>query len=224
MRPPLELSNKLFNPFESDDISPPFSDHWQAKRRVAQAIRELTDVLVTSTPPTEELHAIAANLEAQAKAFAACPRLYGMMEFFQDGGHGGYGEVSHELNALGGWSNPLAPGLNMWLEGNKAYGTVKCGYAYEGPPGFIHGGYVAAIMDQFLGMAQIAGKNPGMTGTLTVRYHRPTPLNTDLQLEAEIVSVHGRKTIVKGEIRAGDTVTATCEGLFIRPKGGMPTG
>ncbi len=72
------------------------------------------------------------------------------------------------------------------MEGDKAYGTVNCGYAYEGPPGHIHGGHVAAIFDQFLGMAQLVGKNPGMTGTLTMRYLRPTPLNTDLDLEADV--------------------------------------
>ena len=219
----LELTTPIFNPFESEDISPPYSDHWDAKRRVAQAIRKLTDVLVTSTPPTHELHAIADKLEAQAEQFAACKRLYGILEFIRDGAHGSHGEVSHELNAVGGWSNPLSPGLNMWLEGSTAYATVSCGYAYEGPPGFIHGGYVAAIMDQFLGMAQIAGGKPGMTGTLTTRYLKPTPLNTDLQLEAQVFILEGRKTRVTGEMRVGDIVTATCEGLFIRPKGGMPS-
>ena len=217
------LSTQMFNPFESEEITPPYSDHWDAKRRVAQAIRKLTDVLVTSTPPTDELHAIAEQLELQAEQFSKCKRLYGMLEFIQDGEHGTQGEVSHELNALAGWSNPLTPGMNMWLEGTRAYGTVNCGWAYEGPPGFIHGGYVAAIMDQFLGMAQIAGKKPGMTGTLTTRYRKPTPLNTELQLEAEVFILEGRKTLVKGEMRVGDVVTATCEGLFIRPAGGMPS-
>ena len=216
-----KLSSAVFNPFESEEITPPYSEHWEAKRRVAQAIRKLTEVLVTSTPPTDQLHQIASSLETQAERFASCKRLYGMLEFISDGEHGSQGEVSHELNALGGWSNPLTPGMNMWLEGTKAYGTVNCGFAYEGPPGHIHGGYVAAIMDQFLGMAQIAGKKPGMTGTLTTRYHRPTPLNTELSLEAEVFILGGRKTRVKGEMRVGDTVTATCEGLFIRPSHGL---
>lgn len=226
MKESMDLTTPLFNPFESDEISPPFSDQWEAKRRVAQAIRELTDVLVTSTPPTEELHAIAESLEIQAQKFAACKRLYGIIEFTRDGGHGGHGEINHELNALGGWSNPLSPRLNMWLEGKKAYGTANCGYAYEGPPGFIHGGFVAAIFDQFLGMAQIAGGNPGMTGTLTIRYYKPTPLNTDIKLEAEVTRTEGRKTFVTGKIRAGEdeAVTATCEALFIRPVNGLPSG
>jgi hypothetical protein len=213
-----DAHNALFNPFASEDISPPFSEHWEAKRRVAQAIRELTDVLVTSTPPTQELHDIAEKLEQQAQEFSGSKRLYGILEFMRDGEHGDHGEVNHELNGVGGWSNPLSPGLNIWIEGSKAYGKVNCGYAYEGPPGHIHGGHVAAIFDQFLGMAQLAGKKPGMTGTLTMRYLKPTPLNTDLDLEAEVETLEGRKTRVKGRIMNKGIVTASCEALFIRPK------
>jgi hypothetical protein len=164
---------------------------------------------------------IAERLELQARQFANEPRLFGQMAFQADGNHGRRGEVNHELNAVGGWSNPLAPGLNMWFDGDRARGTVNCGWAYEGPPGHIHGGYVAAIFDQFMGMAQIIGKQPGMTGTLKVRYLRPSPLNTELQLEAWLDRVEGRKTIISAEIRNGDSITATCEALFIRPRDGL---
>jgi hypothetical protein len=215
------MSDNIFNPFESEEISPPYSEHWQAKRRLAQALRELTGVLVTSTPSINEMDEIAERLELQARQFAKEPRLFGQMAFQADGNHGRRGEVNHELNAVGGWSNPLAPGLNMWFDGDRAHGTVNCGWAYEGPPGHIHGGYVAAIFDQFMGMAQMIGKQPGMTGTLKVRYLRPTPLKTELQLEAWLDRVEGRKTIISAEMRHGDTVTATCEALFIRPQGGL---
>jgi hypothetical protein len=215
------MDDTLFNPFASDDISPPFSEHWEAKRRVAQALRELTEVLVTSTPTVEDMNAIAGNLERQAREFAEAPRLYGQMEFQADGHHGKRGEVNHELNAVAGWSNPLSPGLNMWLEGERAFGTVTLGWAYEGPPRHVHGGFVAAIFDQFMGMAQMVGKQPGMTGRLSVRYHRPTPLNVELDLEAWMESVEGRKTLMSAEMRAHGEVTATCEALFIRPRGGI---
>ncbi|MEH6567909.1 MAG: hotdog fold domain-containing protein [Halioglobus sp.] len=218
MNNPPDTLKALFNPFASEEITPPYSEQWEAKRRVAQAIRELTDVLITSTPPTQALHDMAEKLEQQTQEFSRSKRLYGLLEFIRDGEHGDHGEINHELNGVGGWSNPLSPGLNIWIEGNKAYGRVNCGYAYEGPPGHIHGGHVAAIFDQFLGMAQLAGKKPGMTGTLTMRYLKPTPLNTDLDLEAEVEILEGRKTRVKGKIINKGCVTATCEGLFIRPK------
>lgn len=218
MFPDADGRASVFSPFASEEISPPFSPHWEAKRRAAQALRDLIEALVTSDASTADVAALADLLEAQAATLAAGPRLQGLLAFLRDGKHGGHGEVNHELNALGGWSNPLSPQLNMWLQGDRAFGTVRCGFAYEGPPGFIHGGFVAAIFDQFLGMAQLVGKNPGMTGTLTVRYHRPTPLNTDLDLSARVQESVGRKTVVSGEMHADGVLTASCECLFVQPK------
>lgn len=216
-----DLTTPLFDPFASEEISPAFSSQWEAKRRLARAARELTERLVTSAAPESLLDEVTAALQDLNRRLAQAPACRGSLAFLQSGDHGGYAQINHELNALGGQSNPLAPGLNMWLEGNRARGVVNCGYAYEGPPGFVHGGFVAAIFDQFLGMAQVAGGQPGMTGSLTVRYLRPTPLNTDLELEATVSPMEGRKTVVSGEIRAGDRVTATAEGLFVRPRRGM---
>lgn len=210
-----------FNPFESEEITAPYNEEWEAKRRVAQALKQLSEVLVTSTPPIPELHEIAEELEQTAQRFASCPRLYGRLEFLEEGTHGSFGQLAHELNPLAGLSNPIAPPINMWIKDDRAYGKVTVGWIYEGPPGTLHGGFVAAIFDQFLGMAQLIGKQPGMTGTLSVRYHNRTPLNTELRLEAWVEKIEGRKTIIKGEMYAGETLTASCEGLFVQPKGGM---
>lgn len=213
--------NDSNNPFASEEITAPYSDHWKAKRRVAKALQTLIDVLVTSTPPTQELHSIADNLNQTAERFSKFPRLYGRTAFTEDQAHGTFGQVGHELNPLAGLSNPIAPPFNVWIKDDRAHGRVKFGWAYEGPPGSLHGGFVAAIFDQFLGVAQIIGKQPGMTGTLSVRYHNRTPLNTELRMEAWLERIEGRKTIIKGEMHAGDTLTASCEGLFIQPRGGM---
>ncbi len=211
----------LFNPFASHDITPPFSAHWEAKRRVAQAVRDLTEALVSSVPEVDTMTRIAEQLEAQAAELASAPRIYGQMDFHEDGNHGKRGEVNHELNALAGWSNPLAPGMNIWMDGERAHGTVTCGWAYEGPPRHVHGGFVAAIFDQFLGTAQMVGKQPGMTGRLTTRYHKPTPLNVELRMEGWMEKVEGRKTLMQAEMYAGDVLTASCEALFIRPRHGL---
>ncbi len=209
------------NPFESEEITAPINDEWQAKRRVAKALKQLTQVLVTSTPPIEELHGIARSLEQTAERFSSYPRLYGRSEFMAKGTHGSFGQLAHELNPLAGLSNPIAPPVNMWIKDGRALGKVTMGWAYEGPPGTLHGGFVAAIFDQFLGMAQMIGKQPGMTGTLTTRFHKRTPLNTELRLEAWIEKIEGRKTMIAGEMYAGETLTATCKGIFIQPRGGM---
>ena len=51
-------------------------------------------------------------------------------------------------------------------------------FAYEGPPTCVHGGVIAETFDEVLGAANMVAGNPGMTGTLTVRYRKPTPLRT----------------------------------------------
>jgi hypothetical protein len=137
------------------------------------------------------------------------------------GEHGNYGQISHELDPLAGLSNPIAPAVKTWIEGGCAYATCECGWAYEGPPGSVHGGIVAAIFDQFLGVAQMIGGQPGMTGYLHVNYHARTPLNTRLELTGRLVGTEGRKTIMRGELRAAGVLTASCEGLFVQPEGGM---
>jgi acyl-coenzyme A thioesterase PaaI-like protein len=89
------------------------------------------------------------------------------------------------------------------------------GTLYEGPPGCLHGGYIAGIFDEVLGAAQTLAGQAGMTGRLTVHYRSPTPLKTDLHLRARLVSVSGRKILCKGTLHAGDRLCAEAEGLFI---------
>lgn len=209
------------NPFASEEITPAYSAEWDARRRVAAALRRLTEVLVSSTPPIPDLHAIAGTLEQTADAFAAQPRLFGRAAFVREGTHGNFGQVGHELNPVAGISNPLAPPINVWVSDGITHGRVTMGWAYEGPPESVHGGFVAALFDQFMGVAQAIGGQPGMTGTLSIRYHRRTPLNTELCLRGWLEKVEGRKTFVRAEMRANDELTATCDGVFIQPLGGM---
>jgi len=209
------------NPFASEEITPAFNDEWVAKRRVAEAIKQLTEALLTSSPDIDDLQGIADQLEATAAGLRGSPRIYGRRTWAASGEHGNYGQISHELNPLAGWSNPIAPPLNSWIDGDRARGTCQCSWVYEGPPGSLHGGMVAAIFDQFLGMAQVLGGQPGMTGYLHVNYHNRTPLNTELKLEGRLVKIEGRKTIMRGEMFADEVMTASCEGLFVQPKGGM---
>lgn len=207
-----------FNPYFQKEIAPAQTEHWKAKRRVADAMRELNEMLVTSMPEADELDAIAARLEHTAEMFSNTKRIYGRHSYARAGEFADMGEAMHEIGPLGGRANPIAPPLNMWVDGDRVYGKANLGWAYEGPPGCVHGGFVAAIFDDFTGMAQVLGNQPGMTGTLSVRYLRPTPLNTDLDLEAWLDRVDGRKTSVVAEIRHDDITTARCEALFIRPR------
>ncbi len=91
------------------------------------------------------------------------------------------------------------------------------GAAYEGPPGHVHGGLVAAMFDELLGFAQ---QSSGFTGRLTVHYRRPTPLHQQLQVKAWQEREDGRKRIIKGTCHLGETLLSEAEGLFIAPRDG----
>ena len=94
-------------------------------------------------------------------------------------------------------------------------GEVNFGYHYEGPPTCVHGGVIAEVFDEVLGAANMVAGNPAMTGTLTVRYRKPTPLRTDLRIEARCLGRAGRKIRTWGAIYHGDVMTAEAEGIFI---------
>ncbi len=65
------------------------------------------------------------------------------------------------------------------------------------------------------GMANVVSGHGGMTARLTVRYRRPTPLHTELQLHARTERIEGRRITTSATLRARDVVTAEAEGLFV---------
>ena len=79
----------------------------------------------------------------------------------------------------------------------------------------MHGGVIAMVFDEMLGAANIMAGSPGMTGTLTIKYRKPTPLRTPLRLEARFVGRDGRKIRTYGAMYHGDVLTAEAEGIFI---------
>jgi acyl-coenzyme A thioesterase PaaI-like protein len=114
-----------------------------------------------------------------------------------------------------GFANPVAPPVVVEAVDGELRGTAYFDYQYEGPPTCVHGGAIAMVFDEMLGAANIMAGSPGMTGTLTIRYRKPTPLRTPLRLEARFMGREGRKITTYGAIFHGDVLTAEAEGLFI---------
>lgn len=72
-----------------------------------------------------------------------------------------------------GSSHPLAPPIGLRGAGGYVVGEVTYGTQFEGPPGCVHGGFIAAAFDDILGAAQTLSCLAGVTGTLAVRYRSP---------------------------------------------------
>ncbi len=84
-----------------------------------------------------------------------------------------------------------------------------------GPPGHAHGGAVAAVMDEALGLAAWAAGYPIVVGNLNVNFRNMLPLEKVVTLESEVISVEGRKIMVHGRLFHGDTLYAEGKCLCI---------
>ena len=101
-----------------------------------------------------------------------------------------------------------------------AQGSVTFTRPYEGPPGCVHGGIIAAAFDQTHSIANIMAGAAGPTAQLTLRYRKPTPLGVPLRFEGWQTRVAGRRIHAAGRLLAGDLVTAEAEGVFVELSGG----
>lgn len=117
---------------------------------------------------------------------------------------------------VSGRRNPIALPLRLWKHGDdEVRGEAIFSSTYAGPPNSVHGGIIAAVFDEILAMANVVSGRAGFTGTLTIKYHDKTPLNTPIELRGINVRRDGRKQHCSGEMRVNGKVTATAEGLFI---------
>lgn len=131
----------------------------------------------------------------------------------------------NRFNPISGSCNPAAPPLVMWFEGEgddgpegrRSEGRVTFGLTHQGPPGHAHGGAVAAVYDDFLGRSQ---RQAGFTGTVTVTFRRPTPLDRGLDLCAWVDRVEGRKRWVRATCHLDGELLHEAEGVFIAPRSG----
>jgi hypothetical protein len=203
------------------EAAPGFPDREQfatpERSRLAEAVRRAIDVVMTVEDATvEQVLAAAESIEAATASLAGPARLGpgSLRRTAPDRDHGDYLPRS----PIVGESSPLAPPIAWeWLP-PRIVGRVVFGAAYEGPPAFVHGGIIALAFDEMLGMANIASGHPGMTGTLTVRYRRPTPLYREVVFEAWVVRVEGRRIATRGTLSCDDMLCAECDGVFVQPR------
>lgn len=184
-----------------------------ARERLSAAARLLLDAIMTADDTDDaELDAAADRLEAVAtdlRGFALgepVHRVRGVRK------HRDYLPRSPLVGSV----SPLSPLASWSFDAGVLDLRVTFGAAYEGPPGHLHGGFVALVFDELLAMATVLTGQSGLTGKLSVRYRRPTPLHEELRCNAWIDHREGRRIVAKGTIRAGDETTAEAEGLFVK--------
>ena len=88
--------------------------------------------------------------------------------------------------------NPNFPTYDLEVDGDRASGTIEFPIAYEGPPGIVHGGFLALFFDCVVQHHNCDVGVAGKTTSLELRYRRPTPLHTSLTFTIDRVSGDGR--------------------------------
>ena len=189
-----------------------------AHRTAADAVRRLIRRLADTAATSEQLLALAERLDNVTDRLPAGARPG------QPGAEEGIAEASmvveqahrlFERSPFVGRANPVAPPLHLAVVDGHIEATVTFPRVYEGPPGNVHGGFVAGIFDEALGAAQAFSGRAGMTGRLTVHYRSPTPLDTELRLRADMERAEGRKIFCTATLHAGERLCAEAEGLFV---------
>lgn len=179
---------------------------------LTDAVRALIDASVRTEVDAEVVRDVTRVLQEQASRLRErqTPGAYGV-RWTSLGGRRAWG------NAVVGRRNPIAPPLRLQVgDDGSVSAEFHLGAAYEGPNHLTHGGIAALVLDQVLGAAAEVAGAPGMTGTLTLRYVRATPLG-DLRVEAKAVETVGVKTIVRGTLSGPDGPCVEAEGIFLLP-------
>src|SRR5262249_15076570 len=112
--------------------------------------------------------------------------------------------------------NACFPVYDMHAHDDRAEGRVTFPLVYEGPPGIVHGGFLAVFFDCVLQQLNCDLGLAGKTAELSLRFRRPTPLLTPLAYRVERV-VDERRITAHAELLLDDDLL--CEAHMIAAKG-----
>lgn len=200
--------------FEWDVISAEECDRLQSLYGpLAQAVRRLIDASIRTGVDEDTIRQAQLAIEAVSESLESTqtdrPRALR---------HAETGLPVAWTNPAVGRHNPVAPAMTVHHEPDGAcWSEFTLGPVYEGPPGLVHGGICALVLDQILGEVATDGMSkPLFTGTITLKYLRGTPLGP-LRAEAFIERTESYKTYARGIIRDAEGTTVEAEGVFIMP-------
>ena len=192
-------------------------DEYQRQRALygplTEAVRKLIDASLhtevdeaTVRDAQQRIEAVSELLNSEQRAVTSTLR------------HEGTGRPLAWANPAVGLRNAIAPPMVIHHEDDgRCWSEFTLSGAYEGPPGWVHGGICALVLDHLLGEAASEGlTKPKFTGTISLRYLRGTPLGP-LRAEAFVERSEGVKTFARGYLMDADGTTVEAEGVFIKP-------
>ncbi len=178
---------------------------------LAEAVRRLVALAVTTQPTPTTRQAVLAALDAAADALAASAAAGPPTRIVEGADRL---EEAMPFDVVIGRANPLAVPLVVSLAPPRAHLDGTFGPAYEGAPGCVHGGAIAAAFDIALTAANWVAGPAGPTVDLQVRYRRPTLVGVPVRFSAEVDHATARRVVSRAWLEQAGDVTATATGRF----------
>jgi hypothetical protein len=162
----------------------------------AGAIRRLSSLLLSlehAHPTVDAILTQISDWESELSA-AVPPDSAPRIGSDDDGSRRIYLDHATDIGAF----NPCFPEYHFdHFDAETASGRVAFPLVYEGPPGLVHGGFLAVFFDCVMQHQNCLAGLSGKTRSLNVTFRRPTPVLTDLRFD-----------IARSEVERGITSTA----------------
>ena len=179
--------------------------------QMIEALRDFLDKLAAAKPDAATIQALGDDLTGWSERLA--PMAVGEAQ-----------QIFAHRHDLPGRGQTMSPRLVVEDgDAHQVRGTVRFGRYYLGGNGAVHGGAIPLLFDEVLGRLANSGDRPrARTAYLNVDFRAITPIEKTLQVSGWFVREEGRKRLLRGELKDGDTLLAECEGLFVVLKPGQP--
>jgi hypothetical protein len=158
--------------------------------QAAALLRRVSGLLLAAEAQDPAVDQLVADLSRAEAALAA--RVPGGTAPRVGPAAGGDGRVYLDHARDIGAYNACFPEYEIVVDGDRATGSVTFPLAYEGPPGVVHGGFLAVFFDCVVQHHNCDVGVAGKTTSLTLRYRRPAPLATPLAFAIERSAGDGR--------------------------------
>ena len=116
---------------------------------------------------------------------------------------------------LGTDSDVLQTVLLKCDRANELQGRVWFGYKTAGPPGYVHGGCQAAILDEMMGSTGWHFGHPVVAAKIDVNFLEMVPYENSYELVGKIEKIENRKIYISAQLFLGNKIYAQSSGLFI---------
>jgi acyl-coenzyme A thioesterase PaaI-like protein len=136
------------------------------------------------------------------------------------------------------WASPSGRRMDLPVRGNvltvpigsrktddgRIEGWARFARFHLGRNGAVHGGSLGMLFDTVLGLTTsvLTGSRRQRTAYLKISYRNIVPIEKELQFDAGIDRIDGRKIFVSGSLTDGDTLLAEADALFVKLKPGQP--